>query len=265
MNIYLRELKANRKSIIIWSLSMVLFVIMGMQKYSAIAGENTNGMIELINSMPKFLQSMWGISSLDITTPIGYFGVLFSYLALMAAIHSSMLGSNIIYKEERDKTAEFLMTKPISRNKIILSKFLISLTNIIIFNLVTFITSYLVLKTYSDTFILKDILLLSAGMFFIQVIFLAIGIYFSCIMKRPKKSSLISMGILITTYFFYILSDISNKISFLKFITPFKYFDAKDFLINKNLNIYYIILTIIIATILMLISYKKYKTRDLNL
>ena len=42
----------------------------------------------------------------------------------MATVHAAMLGADIISKEERDKTAEFLFVKPISRNKIIISKLL---------------------------------------------------------------------------------------------------------------------------------------------
>jgi ABC-2 type transport system permease protein len=267
MNIYLRELKAHRKSIVIWSIAMVFFVIMGMQKYSSLSGGNggTDEMMQLINSMPSFLKAMWGVSSLDLTKATGYFGLLFSYLALMGGVYASMLGSSIIYKEERDKTVEFLMVKPVSRRKIVLSKMLAALTNIIIFNLATFITSFFVLKGFTDEPIFKIIILSMISMLFIQLIFLVIGSGTALIMKKPKRAGMITLFILIGAFFLSLIIDMSDKLEILKVLTPFKYFDAKEFFMSKQLSISFIVFTLIISTILMIKSYKQYEKRDLNI
>ena len=267
MNIYIRELKSHRKSIIIWSIAMILFVLMGLQKYSALIGTsgNTEGMMQLMNSMPKFLQAMWGLSSLDITTAVGYFGVLFSYLALMSGIHASMLGTSIIYKEERDKTVEFLMTRPVSRKRIVTAKFMAALTNIIIFNVVTFVASYITLRGFTDDNILKVIILSMIAMFFLQLVFLAIGIGLALFMKKPKRAGMITLFILIGTFFLSLIVDMSDALEIFDVLTPFKYFDAKDFFVSGNLNTGYIILALAITIILIIISFKQYKKRDLNL
>lgn len=267
MNVFIRELKAHRKSIIIWSAAMILFVFAGMQKYTSFVGaeDSTDIFMNMIDSMPKFLKSLWGISSLDITSAVGYFGVVISYLLLMAGIHASMLGVGLIYKEERDKTVEFLMAKPLSRNKIVTAKIFAGIVNLIIFNIVTFTTSFIILKGLTSEPFIDKIILSMFAMFFIQLLFMIIGIGVASIMKHPKKSGIITMAILIITFFLSIIVDLISKLEVFKFLTPFKYFEAKDFFISGSLNIVYIFLTILIIGLILLFTYKQYTKRDLNL
>ncbi|MDD2377093.1 MAG: ABC transporter permease subunit [Clostridia bacterium] len=266
MNILLREMKANRKALIIWSLCMILFVLMGMQKYEGLVGSgaNTADFTKMIDSMPKVIQTMWGISSLDITSPIGYYGILFPFLLLMAGIHSSMLGANIISKEERDKTIEFLMTKPVSRNTIITSKIMASLTNIVVFNIVTFVTTIIFLSSYTTDSILIKITLATIGMFFVQLLFMVIGIGMATMSKNYKKSGSTTVFILISCYFLSLIIDMTGKLDMLNFLTPFKYFDAKNFLVTDKLNVGYIVLSITIIIAILIPAYRKYNKRDFN-
>jgi ABC-2 type transport system permease protein len=268
MNIYLRELKANRKAIIIWTISIIIFVAMGMQKYDSMIATSPDSGVEfmkIINSMPKALQTLWGLSVIDITKPIGYFSVLFFYLTLMASIHAGMLGANIISKEERDKTAEFLMTKPVSRSTIITFKLLAALTNVVIVNVAMMVSSGVMLNTYTSDSIATQMILSMIGLFFIQLIFMAVGVVIATIYKNPKKAATVTMGILLFTFFLSIVIDINENFKILSFLTPFKYYDAKQFLIDGYLNTYYILLTFIIVVSTLSIAYKKYKVRDLHL
>lgn len=264
MNIYLRELKANKKSLLIWIIVMVLFVMMGMQKYdSMIVVGNGEDFLKLIESMPKFMQAIWGVSILDISSPMGYYGAIYFYLSLMVAIHAGMLGANIISKEERDKTTDFLMVKPITREKIMTSKIIAALTNVFILNIVIFLSSYFILKGLTNEPIFRDLIILMVGMLLIALIFLSIGVGIASIIKNSKKSVMITTSILLFSFFLSIIIDINEKFELLSFLTPLKYYDAKELMINYNINIIYLLLTIIIISSFIIIGYKKYKKRDL--
>jgi ABC-2 type transport system permease protein len=266
MNIYKRELKSNLKSLIIWSAVMTAMIVMEMQEYSSMtATDGAEGMMNIIDKMPGFIKVIWGISSLNITKPIGFFGVLFLYLILMSSIHSSMLGANIIAKEERDKTTEFLMTKPISRKKIITLKLLAGITNIIILNIITYIVAVLVLRGLTTDNITKEILLCMTAMFLIQTLFMTIGAGIALIMKNPKKAGAITMIILVGTFILSLIIDISDIFKILTILTPFKYFAAKDFMIDGVLNGWNILLTLFLIFIIMYFGYRKYEKRDLNI
>ncbi len=266
MNIFKRELKANLKSLIIWSLAIIAMIAMEMQEFTSMTStDGAQGMINFIDKMPGFIKAIWGISSLNITEAIGYFGVLFLYISLMSAIHSSMLGANIIAKEERDKTTEFLMVKPVSRKKIITLKLLAGLTNIIILNIVIYIASIFILRDLTSANIMKEILLCMAAMFLLQTLFMVIGAGIALILKNPKKTGSITMAILIGTFILSLIIDISNIFKILTIVTPFKYFAAKDFMASGALNMGYILLTIVIITVIMFFGYKEYDKRDLNI
>ena len=134
MNVFIVEMKAHRNVLIIWAVGIIFMVVAGMGKYVALSSSGQS-MNDLFAQMPKSMQTLFGIGSFDLSKASGYYGMLFLYLALMATIHAIMLGANIISKEERDKTAEFLFSKPISRNKIITAKLAAAFMNILIFNI----------------------------------------------------------------------------------------------------------------------------------
>jgi ABC-2 type transport system permease protein len=264
MNIFMGEMKANRKSLIIWSIGVIFMVASGMGKYSSLEGTGQS-MNTLMADMPKSLQAIMGVGSFDLSSPIGYFGVLFLYLAVMAAIHAAMLGANIISKEERDKTVEFLLVKPVSRTRMITSKLLASLVNITIFNLVTLASSIGMVGRFADgESYTSDITLLMAGMFILQLMFLVIGTAIASMFKNVKKATSLSTAILLIFFILSIAIDMNEKLEGLRFFTPFQYYDAKDILMEGGLDALYLSLSFVLIILLTLATYMFYRKRDLH-
>ncbi|GAA3321376.1 hypothetical protein GCM10020331_036940 [Ectobacillus funiculus] len=58
----MREMRATRKSLIIWSISMIVMVAGGMNKYEAISASGQS-MNELVSQMPKSLQTIMGMGA----------------------------------------------------------------------------------------------------------------------------------------------------------------------------------------------------------
>ncbi|WP_102264062.1 ABC transporter permease subunit [Mesobacillus jeotgali] len=264
MNLFKREMKANRKSLIIWSIGVIFMVAAGMGKYSSLEGTGQS-MNALMADMPKSLQAIMGTGSLDLSTPIGYFGVLFLYLAVMGAIHAAMLGSNIIAKEERDKTVEFLLVKPVSRTRMITSKLAATLVNILIFNIVTFASSVGMVQKYVEgESVTAEISLLMVGMFILQLIFLVIGTAIASVYKNAKKATSLATGILLILFILSIAIDMNEKLDGLKFLTPFKYYDAKLVLEEGGFEPLYLALSALMLLGLTIMTYVFYRKRDMN-
>ena len=146
MNIFLRELKANLKSLLIWGGIMFLFISLGMEEFSAYEGNPE--MLAILDSMPPALLSAFNFNAFNLTTVTGFFGVMFTYFALLSTIFAIMLGSDIISKEERDKTVEFALTLPIPRRKLVTSKILAAFVNCIAFLLISWGTSLFSVAKY---------------------------------------------------------------------------------------------------------------------
>ena len=264
MNVFFHEMRETRKSLIIWSVGMVLLLASSMGKYAGLtaSGQSVN---DLMGQMPKSLQALWGIGIFDLSTAGGYYAILFIYLAVMATIHAAMLGANIISKEERDKTAEFLFVKPASRNKIISQKLLAVLTNIVIFNIVTLVSSILLVQQYSNgEDVTGDIVTLMVGLFMLQLIFMFIGTAIAAVSKKPKKAASLATGILLITFILSIVIEINSTLEGLKYLTPFKYFEAKTLLMGGGFDAIYVTLSVLIIAGLCAVTYQAYKKRDLN-
>lgn len=264
MNIYMKELKSHRKSLIFWCIGVVLMVASGMNKYSSLysSGQSMN---DLLADLPKSLQAILGVGSFDLSKASGYYGMLFLYLVLMATIHAAMLGATIIAKEERDKTSEFLFVKPVSRGKIITAKLMAAFTNIVIFNLVTFASSVVIVgKVSGGEKVNGEIAITMLGMFMLQLLFMVIGSAISAFKKQPKTAASLATAILLLTFVLSVVIDLNEHLDVLTFLTPFKYFEAKQMMGGGGMELVFVVLSLVLTAVLTYSTYVFYQKRDLN-
>ncbi|MDP4145155.1 MAG: ABC transporter permease subunit [Bacillota bacterium] len=262
MNIFFRELKANRKALIIWSICMFLFVLSGMGKYTAYSSGANN---EVFNKMPQTMKALLGIGAFDVTQMSGFFAFLYPYIAVTTAIHAVLLGSSIIAKEERGKTTEFLMVKPVSRTSILTAKFFAALVNVIIINLVTLGSSIVMVNAYNKgKDITGEIIMFFVSMFIIQLIFLSLGTLLSALIRDPKVSGSLSTAILFGAYVISKITDLTDKVNVLNLLSPFKYFSYEDIVNGKGLSLGIVFLSILLMVAFSASTYYFYQKRDLK-
>lgn len=264
MNIFWREMRAHRKSLLFWSIGVFLMVVSGMSKYAGLSssGQSMNGMM---SEMPKSLQAILGIGNLDLDKASGYYGILYLYLLLMATIHAAMLGANILSKEERDKTSEFLFVKPVSRNNIVTAKLLAAFVNIVIFNVVTLVSSIIIVGQYSKgEAVAGDVAMTMLGMFIVQILFMGIGTAIAAVKKKPNSAASLATGILLLTFVLSMAIDLNDKLANLKYITPFKYFEAKNVMYGGGLDVGFVLLSAAMIVVLFWVTYIFFRKRDLN-
>ena len=265
MYVFRRELRANLKGLLIWCAAAVFMITAGMSKFSGLAAGDQK-LNELVAGMPKAVQVLMGGGGFDLTTALGYFGVIYSYLLLMAAIYAVSLGSGTIAKEERDKTTEFLMVKPLSRRRVIFEKSLAVLVNTIIYNLCNlFVTIGALNMLDKDTSIPKRITMLMLGMFLVQLIFISLGSALAGVHKDAKRTGSIAMSVLLGTYFISIAMGLTDRLNFLRVLTPFAYFDPANTLNGGGLNGGYAALSIVLFAVLTSVTFISYQKRDLKI
>ena len=265
MNIYWNELKSHRKSLLYWSIGIFLMVASGMAKYAAYSS-SSQSINDLVADLPKSLKAVLGFNTLDLSKISGYYGMFYIYLLLMATIHAAMLGATIIAKEEREKTAEFLFAKPVSRNTIITAKLLAAFTNIVIFNLVSFISLIILMGKYNKAgeAVNGDIALTMVAMFILQILFMVIGSALAAVKKKPRSAASLATGVLLLTYMLSIAIDLNDRIERLKYFTPFKYIEAKNIMFGGGIEPIFVVISVILIAALSVVTYVFYQRRDLN-
>jgi ABC-2 type transport system permease protein len=262
MNIFFRELKANLKSLLIWGGIMILFIYLAMAKFSAYEGNPE--MLKILDSMPPALLAAFKFSAFNLTTVTGFFGVCFTYFALLSSVFAVMLGSDIISKEERDKTVEFALTLPIPRRRLVTAKILAAMVNCIAFLLITWGASlFSVAKYQPDSEFYEFLSLSMLALFIVQMTFLAVGIFLGCAMKQYKRAGSIAVSLLLGTFFISIIADLNENLEFLKYFSPFEYFNPATLLHESRLEITFVWISAGIIAVAIVGAYVTYAKRDL--
>ncbi|HCP81770.1 MAG TPA: ABC transporter [Octadecabacter sp.] len=262
MNIFVRELKANLKSLLVWGGIVILFVMIAMAKFSAYEGNPE--ILAILDDMPPALLSAFNMHAFNLTTITGFFGVMFTFFALLLSIAAAMWGSDIISKEERDKTVEFSLTLPVTRSRLVTAKTLAALVNCVGLLLITWGVSLVSAAKYQPDSEFYNFLNLSMlALLIVQMIFLAIGIFLGCAMKRYKQAGSIAVSLLLGTYFLSIISGMNEHLEFLKYFSPFKYFDAGMMLRESRIDITFVWLSVAIILVSIVGAYLTYGRRDL--
>jgi len=262
MKIFLRELKANFKSLLIYCGISLFFLTVGFAKFSGYA--DNPELLEVLNGLPEAMLDAFSMNAFNLTTVEGFFGVMFVFIGLILSIAAVMWGSDIISKEERDKTVEFALTLPVRRSTLIAAKTAVVITNSIILALFTWGITLANTARYNPApdfygFVALGML----AIFIMQLIFLAIGIFLGAAIKNHKRAGSIAISILLGTYFLSVIAGLNEDFEVLKYFTPFKYFDPALLLHESRLEPVYLWISLAIFVLSMAGAYLAYSRRDL--
>ena len=264
MNIFLREIRANFRSLLIWGVVTILFQVAALAEYEGYAGNPE--ILEILDNMPAPMLEALRMNAFDLTTLTGFYGVMFTYLSLIVTISAAMWGSDVISKEERDKTVEFTLALPISRQKLITGKILAASVNCVALLLILWGASLALVAQYQpSTDFYEFLALIMLALFIIQMVFLSAGFFLGCSMKQYKRAGAVAVSILLGAYFLSVISTMTANLEFLGFFSPFTYFDAATLLNESTIEVGYVLLSLAIIAVLTAGGYITYARRDLHI
>ena len=263
MNLYLRELKSYWKAMTFWSLGIIFMVGAGIGKYSAFTTSGSVNLSDLFDAMPKAFFAIFGLAGIPVDSFGGFYGMIYAYVAIMGAVFAVMIGSGILAKEERDKTAEFLMVKPITRIRILAIKLLAALTLVVIFVGVTYALSFVSIAQVSpDDRINGELALMMLALFLVMVFYLCVSFFLAAYLKEAKKSSQLALLVMLGSYLVSVAMGIVDNLEFLRIIVPFQYFRVVD-LLELKLDPFYLIVILVVSLGAIGLSVFFYPKRDL--
>ncbi|MCM3599678.1 ABC transporter permease [Robertmurraya korlensis] len=263
MNIFLHEIRAYRKSTLVWTVSLIALVLFFMSLFPSFA-KDAEQVNELLKTLPEALRKAVGIEIGSFTSILGFYSYVFMYIALCGAIQAMMIGTSILSKEVREKTVDFLLTKPVSRSTIIVSKLSAAVVSIAITSLsfilcAYFIASYVKTENFNE----QAFFLLSSTLFFVQVMFLTIGVIASMLLPRLKSVLSLSLGVVFAFFFIGMFGSTVGEAS-VRYITPFKYFDSMFIIKNSQYEWSYLIVGLVWIAVALSASFYIYTKRDMN-
>ncbi|HXE09952.1 MAG TPA: ABC transporter permease, partial [Verrucomicrobiae bacterium] len=257
------ELKAYRKSTVIWTLALTAITVLFMTIYPSFTKDVAASKLALAN-IPQAVRQALNLSLSDFFTIFGFFAYVLNFVLLAGAVQAMNLGTGLISKEDAGKTADFLLSKPITRSTVVTAKLAAALTVLIITNVVFIGASLgfaeLVAK---EAFSAKTFVLMALTLFLVQLAFLALGTFFSVALKRVKSVIAVSLP---TVFAFYIIGTLGAILgnNTIRYITPFKFFDTQYIISHQGYEATYLIIEVAFIAVAVVASYLIYNRKDIR-
>lgn len=261
MTLVKHELKQGRTSFLIWTASVSILLSICIFIYPEMK-EQMDSVNDIFASMGSFTEA-FGMDRLNFGTLIGFYAVeCGNILGLGGAFYASLCAVSILSKEEKDKTAEFLLTHPVSRKKIITEKLIAVLIQITTMNIIIYTISVGTIAAIGEVIPFKEISLLYLAYYLLQIELSGICFGISAFLRKGSVG--IGLCIAAIMYFLNLIANISDNAKFLKYITPFGYCDGTDIVSNGKINIVMVSFGVSMGIGGIIIAYLKYMKKDIH-
>ncbi len=267
MNIFNYEFKRLLKQTFFWTFGISAMIILSMVIFSEFMEEglmkDLTPMLEgplLSNMMQAF-----GIDPAQLSNILGFYVTRNSaFTMLMGSIFAIMASSSIIAREESDKTAEFLLTRPVTRIRIMSEKLLAFHTHLFLLNLIVSVIGFTCLEIFkTSSYDLTAFLIICFYTYLLMLLFSSFGLLYSVLASRGRVFWGVLIGIVIGTYFLEIFSNITESFQFIGYFSPFTYVDTGVLAPDYRLEFLRVLFFAGIALILTAFSFRIYRRKDI--
>lgn len=262
-NIYRHEFRARLRSVLIWSLALMFLTIFFFAMFPVFADQAAL-MNEMLARFPPELLAAFGMQNMDLATVLGFYSFIFFFIQLCLAIQAANYGFGLVSIEESELTADFLLSKPVSRTQVLTSKLLAALTCLVITALVVWVSTFIAISLFREgrAYDMSTLLLLLFSILIFQLFFLSVGLVISLLVKRVRSVTPYALGLAFGAYVLAGFSGVFGDVK-LELITPFKHFDATYIVQHGAYDTPLLLLNVAISLVALAASYWLYIRRDI--
>lgn len=261
MTLIRHELRQGKIPFLIWTAAIGFLLAVCVFLFPEMKGQMDN-VSDMFASMGSFTEA-FGMDRLNFGTLIGFYAIeCGNVLGLGGAFYASLCAVNILSKEEKNRTAEFLLTHPIRRRRLITEKLIAVWILITAMNLIVYTLSVCSIAAIGETIPWKELSLLHAAYYLLQIELAGICSGISAFMRKGSVG--VGLGIAAMMYVLNLIANIAESAEFLKYITPFGYCEGADIVKDKALNGAMVTVGMIFCAIGITAAYVKYARKDIH-
>lgn len=261
MTIVKHELRQGKTPFIIWTASIGFLIAVCIFLFPEMKGQ-MESVSDIFSSMGSFTAA-FGMDRLNFGTLIGFYAVeCGNILGLGGAFYASLCAVGILSKEEKDKTAEFLLAHPVSRKRIVTEKLFALLIQITAMNIIIYALAAGSIYAVGETIPWKEINLMHLAYYLLQIELAGICFGISAFIR--KGSAGVGLGIAVMMYFLNLVANIAEAAEFLKYITPFGYCEGADIVSAGSLDGSLVAVGMAFGLIGIIMAYIKYTKKDIH-
>jgi ABC-2 type transport system permease protein len=262
MNIFRHELRQNRNATIIWTLALVSIAVLYISIFPSIS--ESAGAEDIIKNFPEAFKKTFGITDDFLSAFPGLYAMVLNLVLLTGAVQAMYLGTEITSREVREKTADFLLTRPVSRMSVMRQKLLAVIALILLTDLV-FLTAdwFLIQALIDDPFQFRTFVTSSLSLVFTQWFFLTFGFVLGAVL--PKVKSVIAVA-LPAVFGFYVIGLLDTVIGEdkIKYMTPFKFFDVHELTTGGGFETSSLVYLAILTIGAVIVSFVVFRRKDIH-
>lgn len=233
MTIFKHELKRGRLALCIWAAAISFMLAVCVLIYPEMSSQ-MGEMTDMFSQMGSFTAA-FGMDKINFGEFIGFFGVeCGNVMGLGGAFFAALIGISALAKEEKEHTADFLLTHPVSRTSVIAQKLGAVIAQIVILNLIVIAVTALSVLIIGEKAEVGTFALLFLAYFLMQLEVSAITFGISAFLRRGGLG--LGLGLAAIFYFLNIIANLMEDTKPLKYITPFGFTDSADIISGKALN-----------------------------
>lgn len=258
--IYFKELKLNLKNFLIWSLSVGGIGLACIFLYTSMQND-MKSMADAFSNMGAFSDA-FGMSTLSIATLTGYFATEVGTVhGLGSGMFAAILAIGIVSKEEEGHTGEFLLSLPVSRNKVLAAKGLCVLTALGCFTVVCGALYIIGFATLDEPLPTSDFFRFM-GLQLLMNTEIA-GICFACSSLSGKNRMGAGIGLAMIFYVYDIIGRVVPDLKDALVIGPYSYANASEILSGAETSIAAVVIAAVVTVICAALAFVRYNRRDL--
>ncbi|NOZ73324.1 MAG: ABC transporter permease subunit [Chloroflexi bacterium] len=262
-NILKHEFKMHLRSAITWSLAAMAVALLYLSLFPSFAKDAALLNEMMANFPPEFLAA-FGMNEIDFSQIMGFFTFVYLFIQILLAIQAANYGFALVSIEERELTADFLLSKPLTRSQILTSKLLAALGSLAVTEAVVWASTFAFVNAFKGESTYNPVLLakMLLGLAVFQLFFLSVGLLISLLVRRVRSVTPYAMGLAFGMYVLGAFGDMLGE-SMLEKITPFKHFDANYIIKHGNFDMPLVMVSVATIVISVIASYWLYIRRDI--
>ena len=261
MTLVKHELKQGKASFLIWTGAIGLLLAVCVFLFPEMKGQ-TDGLNEIFTSMGSLSEAS-GMDQLNFGTLEGFYAIeCGNVLGLGGAFYAAFCAVGVLSKEEKGRTAEFLLTHPVSRARMITEKLTAVILQITAMNLILYGLSVCSMAAIGESIPWKNVTLLHIAYFLLQIELAGICFGLSAFLRKSSIGA--GLGIAVMMYFLNLIANIADAADFLKHITPFAYCEGADIIKNGSLDGVKVAIGMTFCVIGIMAAYLEYTKKDIQ-
>lgn len=233
MTLYKHEMRSGRISLLIWCGVVSAMTMLTMLLYPSFK-DQMDSISSIFTMMGPFTAAL-GLDVLPLGSAIGFYGIeTGTMLAVGGTMFAAFTGIGMLAKEEGGHTAEFLLTHPISRSRVVLEKLLAMASLLLVFNIISALIGWLCFVLIGEALTPCTFLLFHLTQFILHLEIGCICFGISAFARRTQIG--VGLGIALLLYFLSLIINMVDSVSFLRYVTPFSYAEASGIFTNGTVD-----------------------------